>query len=1014
MCQYIQKRVLLIAVLHGSDFMKTQIDCFLNEYMNEILEVDIEAANVRKLLERVRQEYALSGVCIYESRADKYCYVNTYYSLTEDMEYIAGLKVYVEPEDYDGFVADYDEDNICCKVEKNGCSMSYGYIENSENKGMIVFVDKNDRVWSEEEREALKKLARAVHSFVILSEAKQFLVEHMEDGTEKERLYRLELENSNKNLKRVLNSNDGLFRQMLKMQSCGMIAYRLPGWELFMMNDLAKDIFDCDNEYEFEQFDAPNITYKNQEETLNRIMMLTETGEMISYEFEVLHGDGEKREVEAVSKIIETEAGDRFFISSFRDITIQRRLEDDIKREKMQYREAILSDAIVAYTFDVTEGIIESQFEIKSTARGKKKIVLEPPFEYDEFIRRWDEEKKPQFLNGGTSKQVMRQALLNAYEKGKNNLVFDYEVPSEDYCLRNTILLSTNPSNGHVIACVTLKDVTELLWMEERRQNELRTTNEYLKRQMFIINSLGDIYFAVIYCDIHSKHYSRVSARGRISDLLDHAGIFSDQINVLVEKWVDEAYKQKVAEFSDLSTLAQRMEDTNVIYCEFVTKEYGWVRANFIRARMDDEGKLKQVLFTIQVIDEEKKKELEQQEALAAAFREADKANHAKSDFLSKISHDIRTPLNAIIGMTAIASSRIDDKDKVSNCLREITNSGHYLLDLINEVLDMSKIEAGKIKLSEGKFNILGLVDNIISMTKPLLKDKNQEIILDLDDIEHRNVIGDSLRVQQIFTNLLSNFIKYTSDFGKLHLSIHEKKSEKPMYGCYEITFEDNGIGMSEEFLEKIFTPFERAQDSRTDTIQGTGLGMAIVVNLAKLMGGDVKVSSKLNVGSKFVVTIYLKLQKENEFVEEDYTKISDFERPLDALSEIDLTDKRILLVEDNEINREIAIEIISETGVAIETAADGQEAIDMVLMKPAGYYDLIFMDIQMPVKNGYEATMELRAMDRDDLKEIPIVAMTANAFAEDVQEAKAAGMNEHVSKPIDLIRLREVLKRWI
>ena len=216
---------------------------------------------------------------------------------------------------------------------------------------------------------------------------------------------------------------------------------------------------------------------------------------------------------------------------------------------------------------------------------------------------------------------------------------------------------------------------------------------------------------------------------------------------------------------------------------------------------------------------------------------------------------------------------------------------------------------------------------------------------------------------------------------------------------------------MSEEFLERIFTPFERAQDSRTDKIQGTGLGMSIVINLARLMGGDVKVTSKLNVGSKFVVTIYLKIQEGEEELDEERIKIGDIERPLDILAELKLDGKKILLVEDNEINREIAIEIISETGVDIEVATDGQEAVDIISEKGQEYYDLIFMDIQMPVKNGYEATREIRAMGYDA---IPIVAMTANAFAEDVQEAKAAGMNAHVSKPIDLMRLREVLYKWI
>lgn len=1000
--------------------MRTCIDNYLKEYLLSIMEYDDEVTVdiINDLLSNVREAFGCDSVFICENFGDKYNLVISYTSVGQGVNEYKGHKIVIEPKDYNEFSDGFGSDNICMFTEGQHYILSYAYKEGNVVKGIVGFRRSGYYEWSEEETEALKKLSRTIHSFVIVSEGRRFIYEHMVSGMERETRYQKELEKDNSKLKLALHSNDGMFRQMIKLQSCGLVAYMLPEWKLYIMNDMAKDIFECENEYEFEQFESPNIRYKSPDITMKLLEEMSEPGNMVSYEFDVEHSDGTIISVDAVSNIIETDEGKKFFVSSLRDITSLKQLEKDLIIERTQYRDVILSDAVFAYTFDVTKGIVEEGHGSPGRNRSWAAMNVTFPIQYDELIMMWDEKKNPHFLNGGTSKQVMRNALLKSFEAGKKNLVFDYEIPREDCSLRKTVLMSSNPNNGHVMACVTLRDVTDSMYMEERRQNELRRTNESLKRQMYIINSLGDIYFSVAYVDIQRNHYSRINAKGYIAEIVDHEGIASATFEEVIKMCVYKKYANQVREFTDLSTLHDRMNKNNVIYTEFEGHEYGWIRASFIKARLDDEDRLKQVLFTMQVIDEEKKKEIFAKNALSKAVEEAEEANRAKSDFLSKMSHDIRTPLNAIIGMTTIASSYADDKNKVIDCMKQITNSGQYLLALINEVLDMSKIESGKIMLSEDKFNIISLVENIVEMTKPLINAKKHEFVLEIDEIENKYVVGDSRRIQQIFMNFLSNAVKYTPDRGHLKLKIKEKYKNKRLdmkeCACFVIVFEDDGMGMSEEFQKKIFSPFEREQDSRIDKLQGTGLGMTIAYNLVNMMNGDIRVDSKVDEGSRFTVTIYLKKQELEEGTIGVNSGDSEAVRPLDVMRQVDYKGKRVLLVEDNEINREIAVEIIKETGVSIETASDGQEAVEAFKGKPAYYYDLIFMDIQMPVMNGYEATRAIRSIERTDAKDIPIIAMTANAFAEDVLDARNAGMNEHVAKPIDLNKLMEVIARWM
>ncbi len=526
-----------------------------------------------------------------------------------------------------------------------------------------------------------------------------------------------------------------------------------------------------------------------------------------------------------------------------------------------------------------------------------------------------------------------------------------------------------------------------------------------------------------------------------------------------------------------------------------------------------------------------------QKKALEEAYQAARVANSAKTNFLSSMSHDIRTPMNAIMGMAAIAQANLSSPEKIRDCLSKINVSSRHLLSLVNEVLDMSRIESGKIDLTPEEVKLPELIENVFAMCKPLISEKDLQFQISASKVRHETVITDGDRLQQVLINLLTNAVKYTPNGGQISLSIKEIPSLSSQKAQFEFIITDTGIGMSEEFLPHIFEPFSRAEDSRISKIQGTGLGMAITENIVRMMNGSIEVTSRLGEGSQFTVTVQLELVNEEVtdteelnglpvlVVDDDqivcesasalltelgmrgcwvlsgaeavtraeeahkcgddfFAVILDWKMPeMDGLetvkvlrkrlgndvpiiiisaydySDIEaeflqagadafiskplfkskmlhvlqlflesghstasgaaeeqsrpaLADKRILLAEDNELNREIAIELLEMQEIIVEAVENGQEAVEAFRSSPIGYYNAILMDIQMPVMNGYDAAAAIRSLEREDAPSVPILALTANAFTTDIGKAYSVGMNDHIAKPIDVERLITVLER--
>ena len=386
-------------------------------------------------------------------------------------------------------------------------------------------------------------------------------------------------------------------------------------------------------------------------------------------------------------------------------------------------------------------------------------------------------------------------------------------------------------------------------------------------------------------------------------------------------------------------------------------------------------------------------------QALSEAVRAAEAANRAKSTFLSNMSHDIRTPMNAIIGFTTLAVSNIDDQKRVRDYLGKILSSGSHLLSLINDILDMSRIESGKIHLEETEVSLSDVLHDLKTIISGQINAKQLEFYIDAMEVTNEDVYCDKTRLNQVLLNLLSNAVKFTPAGGTVSVWLKQFPGTVKGIELYEIRVKDNGIGMSPEFVEKIFSPFERERTSTVSRTQGTGLGMAITKNIVDMMGGTIEVQTEQGKGTEFIVRLPFRLQSEKHHTE----KIAELEglKALVVDDDFNTCDRCILLVEDNELNSEITVEILNEYGYMVDTAGNGAQAVEKVKNSKPGNYDLVLMDVQMPVMNGYEATRQIRALNDPALAGITIIAMTANAFDEDKKKALECGMDGFLTKPI-------------
>ncbi|MCI8814819.1 MAG: response regulator [Lachnospiraceae bacterium] len=696
---------------------------------------------------------------------------------------------------------------------------------------------------------------------------------------------------------------------------------------------------------------------------------------------------------------------------------------------------------------------------------------------------------------------------------------------------------------------IVRQNVTDLKLKELRGQRERAILNRKERQYRIAIMSNS---FSAFECNLTKDQIEQdiicMNEQEEIS-LLEKAGLSAPcKASVCFEKWAQFVLPESQEDYCatvNVDNLKAQYEQGNmevdVDYWGGINDgEPVCVRQSFIMTRDEDTDDLIAMIVS-RDITEQVRKQREQTQALQDALVQAQHANQAKTTFLSNMSHDIRTPMNAIIGFATIAASHMERTDQVRDCLQKILSSSNHLLGLINDILDMSRIESGKLQIHNQECNIPELMHNLVNIIQPQVKSKQLEMFIDTFEVANEDVIADPLKLNQIFINLMGNAVKYTPAGGTVTFRIAQHTNFKHGWGDYVFTIKDNGIGMSKEFVEHIFEPFERESTATRSGIQGAGLGMAITKNIIDMMGGEITAESEVGKGSVFTVKLPLQIQDTQKSAEQikeleglrslvvdddfnvcdsvskmlksiglraewttsgreaayraksayedgdpyhtyivdwqmpetsgietarkirsvvgrdapiiiltayDWTDIeeeakeagvtafcakplfmSDLKAALLAANNIggaasseagavwtqmDFSGKRLLLVEDNELNREIAEVILEEAGFVIESAPDGTDAVSMMEKSPEGYYDAVLMDVQMPVMNGYEATKAIRSMRRKDAKTLPIIAMTANAMEEDKEAALKSGMNAHVAKPLDMELLMKTLCQFI
>lgn len=710
-----------------------------------------------------------------------------------------------------------------------------------------------------------------------------------------------------------------------------------------------------------------------------------ECGEFI---YRLVRADGSYFWVRNYISSVKRDDGHYSNFCSVRDITAEvqekRALRQQFRRMFNSFDSCLGKDELLVCRCNATKNLLLDADNDRH--RDLSAIVGHVYDDFIDFISQFiiDEDERKEFLQISSA-----ASLQQAFKRGERELSAVYFVSSPiEQCGRYgqfKISLLQDPDSKDVMGVLFLTDVTE------------KTIKKKIIDKMLALGT-----DRVVDLDLIHDRYKLLYAENNHKKLIGREFSFKKHIDKVAQEHVLPADKEIWLKLLDKDYILEQLQkrgcysfnyrvrknaDSDVVKVKKLTLAPVDMRLGRICVvRMD---------VTDSVADEVRSKQ-----AIEQALAAAEQANRAKSDFLSNMSHDIRTPMNAVLGMTEIALDNMDSMAAVEGCLKKISISGKHLLDLINNVLDMSRIEAGWMSVNRELVSLSQLAEDIVATMQMQAEAKKQSLTVHMEQLDCVAVYSDSLRLRQVLLNILGNAVKYTPEGGAIDFTIKESPSAKGS-GYVHLAFvvQDNGIGMKDEYVRHIFESFSREDSLRVQKTEGSGLGMAITKYIVDAMGGKISIKSEPNVGTEFTVLLDVE-RAEQEQAEAQET---DAAQPQHAL--------RVLLAEDNALNREIAVALLSRQDVTVETAENGQLCVEKFSAAPNGYYDAVLMDVRMPVMNGYEATRAIRALARADAA-LPIIAMTADAFAEDVERCLAAGMNAHLSKPMDIHKLMALLER--
>ena len=678
----------------------------------------------------------------------------------------------------------------------------------------------------------------------------------------------------------------------------------------------------------------------------------------------------------------------------------QRKLEKSIQQQEEE--KSILNVLCYDYTSVYVVDLPTDQADIIKLEKSSNisELIKKPErriLGYSRLLKEYYEhfvikEEHPDFLEM-LSADRMRKAL-----KKQERLSYRYHTyPNADgkeyFEIQITRIDEENKDRKIIVG---FRHIDDIIKEERKHQNSLRKALDETRLNNEIISAISKIYFVIYRIDLKQDFYEEVSSDSEVLSLTGTDGKASEQMQMICEKFVAPEYCERVMRFLDISTLRERMKEEETIAIEYLARDGNWHLARFIVKKRGENGEVENVLYVTRLISDEKRRE----QYWIMIADAANKTNEAKSEFLSRMSHDIRIPLNVITGLADVAKAHQEEPEKVRDCLEKIGMTGRGLQKLVNDILDIKQIESGKLEIHPKEMKVADLFESMQKMLDKDILKRKLEFSCVQHDIRYPYLLADQLRLEQIYTNLLSNAVKYTPDGGKISFELYEKEIEEDEKIQLTAVISDTGIGMTEEFMKEMYSEFSRAVDTRVNKVRGSGLGLAIVKKITDLMKGDMEVQSKPDQGTRFCISFCFPWieKEENETKEQKNMALADFS---------------VLVAEDNDLNYEVEEELLSMRGMHCTRAENGQVCVEKFRNSKPGCYDAILMDMQMPVMDGPTAARTIRQLNHPQAGEIPIIAVTANAYKEDIQKCLEAGMNEHLAKPVDYQKLIEVLMRF-
>ena len=685
---------------------------------------------------------------------------------------------------------------------------------------------------------------------------------------------------------------------------------------------------------------------------------------------------------------------------------LQLNTQQDMSSEDMYVLKKLFTEYVSLYRLELNSGKYEILRLIENT--NAKQIVGEEYrifADYDEFTRRYaetfiPETEQEEFLDWHKCENLKKRL------QEKESLTYYYHSVSKDgkdsYYEAYAVKGKADGKNFYIF--LGYRNVDVILYKEKAIQEQLQKALDEAKLSNEIIEAIAKSYQYISRIDIAKDWFEEIANRDAENMNYKKSGeVFSENRNVC-KKLVAEEYQEAFLKFTDITTLPVRMKNEETIVMEYQMKDGNWHKLRFIEKKRDKDGNLTHVLCAIRSISDVKKKEQELLHQVAEARKDA----ALKSQFLSNMSHDIRTPLNGIIGMTKIADCYPDNPEIQKKCREKLLESARHLVSMVNDILDMNKLETEQFVENDIPFNLAEVLNRVNTEQQKHACEKKIDYVVDWEksELNHMYLTGNPVYIEKLLMVITDNAVKFTKPGGNVDVWCREI-SEDDERVFYEFGCSDNGIGMSEEFVGHAFEMF--AQENKTSRTQykGTGLGLAIAKKITERLGGTIKIKSKKGCGTTVIMTIPFKTRVQNLM---QYTENVNTE----STEDIPLEGLHALIAEDNELNLEIAKFMLEEKGICVECAADGKEAFEKFKESEPGHYDVIFMDIMMPYMNGWDATRKIRTLQRPDADKIPIIAMSANAFAEDIINSHISGMNWHLTKPIDADKLMTALKECI